>query len=69
LILYRDETLRLIEIMQSRTSDFTVEDQRPPVSTAKGFETTFFTPAKLIEAQPSWRTDIVPSSNVRMAEL
>lgn len=60
----RDETLRLIEIMRSRTSDFTVEDQRPPVSTAKGFETKFFTPAKLIEAQPSWRTDIVPSSNV-----
>jgi hypothetical protein len=36
--------------MWSRTSDFSIEDQRPPVSTAKGFETTFSTPAKLIKA-------------------
>ncbi|CAD6339060.1 unnamed protein product [Miscanthus lutarioriparius] len=60
----RDETLRLTEIMRSRTPDFSVEDQRPSVSTAKGFETSFSTPAKLIEDQPSLRTDIVPSSNV-----
>jgi hypothetical protein len=55
--------------MRSRTPDFSVEDQRPSVSTAKGFETSFSTPAKLIEDQPSLRTDIVPSSNVRMTEL
>jgi hypothetical protein len=67
LVLYRDETLRLIEIIRSRTVDIGVEGQRPPVSTAKYFETTSFsTPAKLIEDQPSWRTDVVPSSNVRM---
>ncbi|CAD6336347.1 unnamed protein product [Miscanthus lutarioriparius] len=61
----RDETLHLIEIIRSRTLDFGVEGQRPPVSTAKGFETaSFSTPAKLIEDQPSWRTDVVPSSNV-----
>jgi len=61
----RDETLRLIEIIRSRTVDIGVEGQRPPVSTAKYFETTSFsTPAKLIEDQPSWRTDVVPSSNV-----
>lgn len=57
----RDETERLIEIMRSRTPDLSVEDQRAPGSTAKGFETTpFSTPARLIDPQTPWGT---PSSN------
>ena len=56
--------------MRSRTPDLSVEDQRAPGSTAKGFEAVpFSTPAKLIEAQSTWRTDICPPSNVRMPQL
>jgi len=61
----RDETEHLIEIMRSRTPDLSFEEQRAPGSTAKGFETTpFSTPAKLIDPQSSWGTDVLPSSNV-----
>ncbi|XP_062229194.1 uncharacterized protein LOC133926997 isoform X2 [Phragmites australis] len=61
----RDETEHLIEIMQSRTPDLNVQNQRAPWSTAKGFEAMpFSTPAKLIDPQPSWATDIFPPSNV-----
>ncbi|XP_062178762.1 nuclear pore complex protein NUP1-like [Phragmites australis] len=61
----RDETERLIEIMWSRTPDLSVEDQRAPGCTAKGFEATpFSTPAKLIDPQSSLGTDIFPPSNV-----
>lgn len=53
--------------MRSRTPDLSVEDQRAPGSTAKGFETTpFSTPARLIDPQTPWGT---PSSNVRMSQL
>ncbi|KAF8658958.1 hypothetical protein HU200_058796 [Digitaria exilis] len=62
---YRDETEHLIEIIRSRTPDLSVEDQRAPGSTVKGFETTLFsTPARLIDPQSSWSTDTLPSSNV-----
>jgi len=51
--------------MRSRTPDLSFEEQRAPGSTAKGFETTpFSTPAKLIDPQSSWGTDVLPSSNV-----
>ncbi|KAK3134060.1 hypothetical protein QOZ80_6AG0544530 [Eleusine coracana subsp. coracana] len=61
----RDETERLIEILRSRTLDFSSEDQRDPASAAKGFEKTpFSTPAKLTDPQSSWRTDILQPSNV-----
>ena len=67
---YREETERLIEIMRSRTPDLSFEDQRAPGSTAKGFETTpFSTPAKLIDPQSSWGTDVLPSSNVSVSQL
>ncbi|KAL6602963.1 hypothetical protein ACP70R_043324 [Stipagrostis hirtigluma subsp. patula] len=65
----RDETERLIEIMQSRTPDLSFEDQRAPGSTAKGFEATAFaetllTPSKPTDPQSSWGTDISAPSNV-----
>lgn len=53
--------------MRSRTPDLSVEDQRAPGSTVKGFETTLFsTPARLIDPQSSWGTDTLPPSNVRI---
>ncbi|CAN6194463.1 unnamed protein product [Urochloa humidicola] len=61
----RDETERLIQIIRSRTPDLSVEDQRAPGSTAKGYETTpFSTPIKLIDPQLPWVTDTLPPSNV-----
>ncbi|CAL5048601.1 unnamed protein product [Urochloa decumbens] len=61
----RDETERLIEIIRSRTPDLSVEDQRAPGSTAKGYETTpFSTPIKLIDPESPWGTDTLPPSNV-----
>ncbi|CAL5042026.1 unnamed protein product [Urochloa decumbens] len=61
----RDETERLIEIIWSRTPDLSVEDQRAPGSTAKGYETTpFSTPIKLIDPESPWGTDTLPPSNV-----
>ncbi|CAN6163521.1 unnamed protein product [Urochloa humidicola] len=61
----RDETERLIQIIRSRTPDLSVEDQRAPGSTAKGYGTTpFSTPIKLIDPQSPWVTDTLPPSNV-----
>ncbi|KAL6839466.1 hypothetical protein ACP4OV_030736 [Aristida adscensionis] len=68
-IFSRDETERLLELIRSRTPDFSVEDERAPGSIAEGFETTSFaeallTPSKPIDLQSTLETDIFAPSNV-----